>query len=454
MTGTAQWQQQAREHLFQPFVDNAALQREGARVITRAEGACIWDSDGNRFLDAFAGLWCVNIGYGRPELAAVAARQMQELPYYNLFFKTVTPPVAELAAAIAELAPAHMNRVFFTNSGSEANDSVYRMVRLYWQLQEQPERQVIIARHNAYHGSTVAGASLGGMAPMHRQGGLPIPGIEHIQQPYWFDEGGDLSPEEFGLQAARALEERILAVGPEKVAAFIAEPIQGAGGVIIPPATYWPEIQRIVRKYNILLVVDEVICGFGRTGEWFGSDYYDLQPDLMPIAKGLSSGYAPIGGVIMADDFATVLAEKAGDFNHGFTYSGHPVSAAVALENLRILRAEGIVTRVREHAGPRFRQCLQQLADHPMVGEVRAVGLLGAVELVRNRETRERFPQVGQTGALCRDLALEEGLVLRATGDTLLFSPPLILNDQQMDEIIKTTKSALDRAWAQLNPNR
>lgn len=450
MNDTAHWQQLGRDHLFQPFVDNAELQREGARVITRGDGCHIWDSEGNRYLDAFAGLWCVNLGYGRRELAAVAAEQMNTLPYYNLFFKTVTPPVAELAAAVAAVAPAHMNRVFFTNSGSEANDSVYRMVRLYWELQEQPARRIIISRHNAYHGSTVAGASLGGMTPMHRQGGLPIPDIEHIAQPYWYDEGGNLSPEEFGLQAARALEERILAVGPENVAAFIAEPIQGAGGVIIPPETYWPEIQRIVRQYNILLIVDEVICGFGRTGEWFGSDYFHLQPDLMPIAKGLSSGYAPIGGVIMADEFAAVLSEKAGDFNHGFTYSGHPVSAAVALENIRILRDEGIVTRVRDVSGPRFRDCLQALADHPLVGEARSAGLLGALELVQNRETRKRFPQVGQTGALCRDLALEEGLVLRATGDTLLFSPPLILDDQQMDEIITKTKSALDRAWTRL----
>ncbi len=450
MTKTAHWQDLGRKHLFQPFTDNAALQRDGARVITGAEGCHIWDSEGNRFIDAFAGLWCVNVGYGRHELADVAARQMNEMPYYNLFFKTLTPPVAELAGAIAEITPAHMNRVFFTNSGSEANDSVYRMVRHYWQLREQPERKVIISRHNGYHGSTVAGASLGGMSPMHRQGGLPIPDIEHIQQPYWFDEGGDLSPEEFGLQAARALEERILALGPDRVAAFIAEPIQGAGGVIIPPDSYWPEIQRIVEQYDILLVVDEVICGFGRTGEWFGSDYYGLKPDLMSIAKGLSSGYAPIGGVVMADEFAAVLAEHGGDFNHGFTYSGHPVSAAVALENIRILRDEGIVTRVRENTGPRFRDCLRSLADHPLVGEVRSAGLLGAVELVYNRDTRERFPNVGQTGTLCRDLALEEGLVLRATGDTLLFSPPLILDDQQMDEIIKKTKSALDRAWSQL----
>lgn len=442
---TADWQSANAQHHFHPFSDNGAMRAEGARVITRAEGCHLWDSNGKQYLDAFAGLWCVNLGYGRQELIDAATRQMQELPYYNLFFKTTTMPVIELAREIAEITPAHMNQVFFTGSGSEANDTVFRMVRRYWDVKGEPQRKVIIGRRNGYHGSTVAGASLGGMKGMHKQGDLPIPGVEHVDQPYWFGEGGHLTPDEFGLQAARSLEEKILALGADKVAAFIAEPIQGAGGIIIPPASYWPEIKRIVKQYGILLVVDEVICGFGRTGEWFGSDYYDLKPDLMPIAKGLSSGYLPIGGVVMADHFANTLAADGGDFNHGFTYSGHPVCAAVALENIRILRREGIITRVKEDIGPKFQQALHTLADHPLVGEVRGVGMLGAIELVSNKETRERFPNEGNTGTVCRDLALQEGLVLRATGDTMLMSPPLILNEQHVDELITKTKSALDK---------
>ncbi len=399
-------------------------------------------------LDAFAGLWCVNVGYGRPELVTAAAEQMAQMPYYNLFFKTITPPVAELAEAVTALAPAHINRVFFTNSGSEANDSAFRMARHYWALKGQPERHIIIARHNAYHGSTIAGASLGGMGAMHRQGGLPIADISHIQQPYWFDEGGDLSPEDFGLLAAQALETRILELGPERVAAFIAEPIQGAGGVIIPPSTYWPEVQRIVQHYGILLIVDEVICGFGRTGAWFGSDTYGLKPDMMSVAKGLSSGYAPIGGVLMSDELSEVLSQ--GDFNHGFTYSGHPVSAAVALANLKILQQEHWVDRIHNELGPALGRHLAALADHPMVGEVRHQGLLGAIELVAQQKTRQRFTPVGFAGSLCRDIALQEGLVLRATGDTLLFSPPFVINEDEMALMTDITKRAMDRAWRQL----
>src|SRR3954468_13274575 len=323
---TNEWQQLDAAHHWHPFSDTKALNTEGSRVIIRAEGCHVWDSDGHRILDGMAGLWCVNIGYGRKELAEAAYRQMRDLPFYNCFFKTTHPAAAELASRIAAVAPPRMNRVFFTGSGSESNDTVVRLVRRYWDVMGQPNRQTVITRWNAYHGSTMAGASLGGMKPMHAQGGLPIPGIVHIRQPYWYGEGGDVSPQEFGLIAARALEEKILEIGPERVGAFIGEPIQGAGGVIIPPDTYWPEIQRIVDRYGILLIADEVICGFGRTGEWFGSTRYGIRPDLMPIAKGMSSGYQPIGGVMVGDRVAKTLIEQGGDFNHGFTYSGHPAA--------------------------------------------------------------------------------------------------------------------------------
>ena len=447
----SQLQQDASEYILHPFVDNHALKQQGARIIAKADGIYIWDEQGKQYLDAFAGLWCVNLGYGRKELAEAAVKQMNTLPYYNLFFNTSTPPTVALAKAIAEIAPKHINTVFFTSSGSEANDSVFRMVRHYWDVKEQPTKKIIIGRHNGYHGSTVAGTSLGGMKPMHKQGDLPIQGVEHICQPYWFDEGGDLSPDAFGIVAAKALETKILELGADNVAAFIAEPIQGAGGVIIPPITYWPEIQRITDKYDVLLVVDEVICGFGRTGHWFGSDAFNIKADLMPIAKGLSSGYLPIGGVMISDKVAEVLkSEKGGDFLHGFTYSGHPTCAAVALENIRILKDEQIIENIQANTAPYLEQRLKTLSDHPLVGEVRTLGLLGAVELVKDKASRSRYPGNGKVGSMCRDHALDAGLILRATGDTMLLSPPLIITKDEIDKIVSLTRIALDNTLKDL----
>ena len=287
---TADWQALDSAHFLHPFTNHKQMHAKGARIIEKADGVYLWDSDGNKILDAMAGLWCVNVGYGRQELVDAARQQMETLPYYNTFFQTATPPVIELSQLLSEVTPANLNHAFFTNSGSEANDTVVRMTRHYWASLGQPDKQVIISRKNAYHGSTMAGASLGGMSTMHAQGGLPIPDITHIGEPYWYQDGGTDSPEGYGLKMAQELEQKINELGEHRVAAFIAEPIQGAGGVVIPPDTYWPEISDICRRYQILLVADEVICGFGRTGKWFGSDYYNIQPDLMPIAKGLSSG--------------------------------------------------------------------------------------------------------------------------------------------------------------------
>jgi len=288
------------------------------------------------------------------------------------------------------------------------------------------------------------------MKPVHEQAGLPIPGIEHIMQPHWYREGGDLTPEEFGVKAARALEEKIEAIGVDNVAAFIAEPIQGAGGVIVPPETYWPEIRRICDQYGILLVADEVICGFGRTGRWFGSEYFGVEADLMPIAKGLSSGYLPIGGVLVGDRVAEVLLREGGEFAHGFTYSGHPVGCAVALANVRILRDEGIVERVADDVGPYLQQRWRELADHPLVGEVRGVGMLGAIELVKNKETREAFEPSGETGTLCRDICFANGLVMRSVGDAMVIAPPLVITRAQIDELVSAARSCLDLTLEQL----
>lgn len=441
---TAEWQSLDAAHYIHPFTDHAALARKGTRLITRAQGVYLYDSQGRQILDGMSGLWCVNLGYGRRELADAAYRQLQELPYYNSFFQVAHPPAIELARLLVEVTPPQFQHVFFTGSGSEANDTVVRAVRRYWEVQGQPQRTFIISRKNAYHGSTMAGASLGGMAPMHAQGGLPIPGIVHIRQPYWFAEGGDLSPDEFGRVAARALEEKILEIGPERIAAFIGEPIQGAGGVIVPPDSYWPEIQKIVDRYGILLVADEVICGFGRTGEWFGSQHYGIRPDLMPIAKGMSSGYLPIGGVMVGDRVAQALIQKGGEFHHGFTYSGHPAACAVGCAAIGILRDERIVERVKTDIGPYLQARWRELADHPLVGEVRGVGAIGALEIVKDKATRRTFSNPGEVGTLCRDLCIDNGLVMRAVRDTMIIAPPLVISRGQVDELIDKARRSLD----------
>ncbi|AJO81287.1 MULTISPECIES: aspartate aminotransferase family protein [Pseudomonas] len=439
---TREWQTLSSEHHLAPFSDFKQLKEKGPRIITNAEGVYLWDSEGNKILDGMAGLWCVAIGYGRAELAEAASKQMRELPYYNLFFQTAHPPALELAKAIADVAPQGMNHVFFTGSGSEGNDTMLRMVRHYWAIKGQPQKKTIISRVNGYHGSTVAGASLGGMTYMHEQGDLPIPGIVHIPQPYWFGEGGDMSPHEFGIWAANQLEEKILEVGVDNVGAFIAEPIQGAGGVIVPPDSYWPRIKEILAKYDILFVADEVICGFGRTGEWFGSDFYGLKPDMMTIAKGLTSGYIPMGGLVVRDEVVAVLNE-GGDFNHGFTYSGHPVAAAVALENIRIMRDEKIIERVQAETAPYLQKRLRELNDHPLVGEVRGVGLLGAIELVQDKATRARYVGKG-VGMICRQFCFDNGLIMRAVGDTMIIAPPLVITREEIDELVAKARKCLD----------
>jgi putrescine aminotransferase len=437
-------QQLDAAHHLHPFNDNAALAKKGTRILTKGEGVYVWDAEGNKLLDAFAGLWCVNIGYGRKELGEVASKQMTQLAYYNSFFGCTTEPTVHLAAKLAELSPGDLNHAFFTNSGSEANDTILRMVRHFWAVQDQPQKNIVIGRHNGYHGSTVAGASLGGMKGMHKQGGLPIPDIHHIDPPFWFADGGDLSPEEYGLVAARRLETKILELGPDRVAAFIGEPIMGAIGVWIPPGSYWPEVERICRKYDVLLIADEVICGFGRTGEWFGQDYFGFQADIMPIAKGLSSGYIPIGAVMFNDRVAGVLKEKGGELAHGYTYSGHPVCAAVALENIRILQDEKIVETCKNDTGPYLAKRWKELGEHPLVGEARIAGMVGALELVPAKPERRYFDERGKVGTLCRDIALKNGLILRATNDSMLLSPPLTMTRAHIDELA-------DKAWKSLD---
>jgi putrescine aminotransferase len=448
---TADWQAADAAHYLHPFTDFKALAHKGSRVITRADNIYLWDSEGQKILDAMSGLWCVNVGYGQRALIDAATRQLNELPFYNSFFQTATPPAIALAELLAEVTPPQFQHVFFSGSGSEGNDTVVRMVRRYWDVLGQPDRQVIISRHNAYHGSTMAGASLGGMAGMHRQGGLPIPGISHIEQPFWFEHGQGQSREDFGLKAAGWLEARILEIGPEKVAAFIGEPVQGAGGVIVPPSTYWPEIQRICDRHGILLVSDEVICGFGRTGQWFGCETLGFRPDLMTFAKGVTSGYIPLGGVMVGERVAKVMIEQGGEFNHGYTYSGHPVACAVGLANIRLIQREGLVERVRDDIGPYLAAHFQALAEHPLVGEAQTCGLMGALQIVKDKSRNTPFDPSLEVGMLCRAHCFANGLIMRAVGDRMIIAPPLVITRAQVDEMVGLIRRCFDQTLAELH---
>ncbi len=455
---TAAIQSMDSAHFLHPFTDFKDLNSKGARVIARAKDIYVWDSEGNRMLDAMSGLWCVNVGYGRQELADAASKQMMELPFYNTFFQTTNVPAAKLAAKLATLAPKigdrTFNHVFYSSSGSESNDSNVRMVRRYWDLLGQPERKIIIGRKNGYHGSTMAGASLGGMSGMHAQGDLPIPNIMHIEQPYFFENAqpGE-SVDAFGLRAAGWLETKILELGAHKVAAFIAEPLQGAGGVIIPPDTYWPEIQRIVDKYGILLISDEVICAFGRLGHWFACEKFGYKPDLITFAKAVTSGYIPLGGVMVGNRVAEVLIEKGGEFNHGYTYSGHPVACAVALANIDIMEREQLPQRVKTDIGPYLAEQFKKVAAHPLVGVAETCGFTGGMVLVKNKATLECFAEELSVGMVCRGFCFGNGLIMRAVGDRMIIAPPLTMTHAQIDEMIGLILQCLDLTYAAAQKN-
>ncbi|MDD2876202.1 MAG: aspartate aminotransferase family protein [Acidiphilium sp.] len=436
------WQAADAAHHLHPFTDHKSLHQGKVRIITGADGVFLTDDAGDRILDGMAGLWCVAAGYGRHELVEAASRQMQSLPYYNTFFKTSTRPVIALAERLTAMAPDDLNHAFFACSGSEAVDTALRMARTFWITKGQPGKRVIIGREFGYHGSTTLGAAAGGMVDMHRQGAM-LPDFAHVMPPYWYGYGGQMSPEEFGLYAAKQVEDKIHEVGAANIAAFIGEPIQGAGGVIIPPDSYWPEINRICRENNILLIVDEVICGFGRTGRMFGSETFGIKPDLMTLAKGITSGYIPLSAVLVGDRVADVLINDTGEFYHGFTYSGHPVACAVALANLDIIENEGLVARA-EASGVALRaKFATALEGVPIVGEIRGVGLIGAIELTADQRTRRFFDKRGRVGAICRDYCFSNNLVMRAVRDTMVFSPPLTINDDEMDELVARATRAI-----------
>jgi putrescine aminotransferase len=431
-------------HHLHPFTDFQDYAEHGGRIFSRAEHVYIYDSEGHRMLDGMSGLWCCNLGYSQQSIIEAIYAQLQELPYYNNFFQCSNQPAAELASALVDVTPAQFNRVFFTNSGSEANDTNLRLVHRYYQLQDKPEKKLIISRKNAYHGSTIAAASLGGMGPMHKQSnGLDY--VHHIEQPHWFEVGPDEDPNEFGIRVARQLDEKIDELGEANVAAFIAEPVQGAGGVIIPPDSYWPEIQRICNERDILLIADEVICGFGRTGKWFGSETYGFEPDLMTFAKAVTNGYIPLGGVMVSDKIANVLLAGGGEFAHGLTYSGHPVACAAGLETINVLRRTGIIEKAANDIAPHFQNRLNELADHRIVGQVRGQGMFAAVELVADKQSRERLAPEAAGALFCRNTANEIGLMVRQTGDAMITAPPLVCSIEEIDFLVDTLAQALDR---------
>lgn len=432
-----------RSHHLHPFTDLQTYANKGGRVVTSAEHIYITDATGKRILDGMSGLWCCNLGYSQTAIVEAITEQLQRLPYYNSFFNCSNDTAIELAAELADVMPEGFDRFFFTNSGSEANDTNIRLVHRYFDVLEQPQKKIFISRKNAYHGSTIAAASLGGMSAMHKQiSGLPY--VQHIEQPYWYENGGTHTADEYGRIAARALETKIEELGEENVAAFIAEPIQGAGGVIVPPATYWPEIQRICDERDILLISDEVICGFGRTGQWFGCETYGMKPDLITFAKGVSNGYQPLGGVAVGNKVAEVLTTHDGEFTHGFTYSGHPAACAAGIATIGLLRDSGILQHTQENLGPYFRKRCLELAEHAIVGEVRTQGLLAAFELVKDKQSKQRLAADGAGAQFARDSAIENGLMVRTVGDSIISAPPFVCTNEEIDMLIDRLVAAFD----------
>ena len=441
---TAEWQRTDVANYLHPFTNHLALAADKALILARGSGCHVWDTDGNRLLDGFAGLACVALGYGRRELGEAAARQIGDLSYSSSFFKYTNKPAIALAEKLVRLTPEGLSHVFYANSGSEANDTAIRMVRHYWRLEGQPARRIVIGREAAYHGSTVAAGALSGMAAMHEQGAL-LPDVAHIKAPYQFAYGRGMDEREFARMAASWLEEKILELGPERVAAFFAEPIQGAGGFKMPPRGYFNEIQRICKKYGVLLVIDEVITGFGRTGRWFASELYEIKGiDLMCLAKGITSGYVPLSAVMVGDRIASALIDKGGVFAHGFTSSGHPVPCAVALENIRILEDEHVIDRVAHDTGPYFHEQMEKLSSHDIVGEARSAGLMGALELVNDRDTLEPIDNADEVCERVRDLGLAHGIIVRPVHSTVTIAPPLVITRTEIDFLFERLRATLD----------
>lgn len=438
-----------KAYFLHPYTNLDLHETQGPLIIERGEGVRVFDDSGKEYIEGLASLWCVSLGWGEERLVEAATKQMRKLPTYHVFGHKSHEPGIDLAERLIKLAPVPMSKAFFANSGSEANDTAVKLIWYYNNALGRPEKKKIISRVKGYHGVTVATASLTGLPNNHRDFDLPIARILHTDCPhhYRFAEAGE-SEEDFATRLADSLENFILAEGPDTIAAMFAEPVMGAGGVIVPPATYFAKIQAVLKKYDILLVADEVICGFGRTGNFWGSQTFGIQPDILTCAKQLSSGYLPISAVLVSDAVYRACVDesrKIGTFGHGYTYSAHPVAAAVAIETLKIYEERDIVGHVR-NVTPLFQRRLKGLADHPLVGEARGVGLIGAIELVADKATKTPFDPVGRAGATVNAQAQENGLITRAMGDTLALCPPLIIDEADINAMFDRLTKSLDAA--------
>lgn len=438
-----------KESLFHPYTALAQHMETGPKIMTEGQGVYLKDVSGREYIDALAGLWCVNIGYGRPEIAVAVKKQLEQLPYYHAFASMGTETPVLVADRVKQMAPGKMARVFFGCSGSDANDTQIKLVWYYNNLLGRPEKRKIISRQRAYHGVTVATASLTGLPLLHKAFNLPIDGILHTESPhaYWNKPEG-MSEPEFSRHLANALEEMILNEGPETVAAFIAEPVMGAGGVIVPPENYFQEIQTVLKKYDVLMIADEVICGFGRTGKMFGSETFGIEPDMVSIAKGITSGYMPLSACLVGEKVWDVLVERSGEygvFGHGYTYSAHPVSCAAAMVNLDILENENLVENSAAVGAYMQERLHAAFGDHAQVGEVRGVGLIAAVEFVQDKAKKTAFDPGNKVAVRIANKCLDHGLITRAlpNSDALAFSPPLIITRDQVDACIERLDAAV-----------
>ena len=444
-------------HVLHPYTNLKKHQQKGPLIIARGEGVRVIDEQGKAYIDGLAGLWCASLGFSERRLVDAARRQLESLPYYHVFAHKAHEPSIDLAERILSILPVPMSKVFFNSSGSEANDSAIKMVWYYNNARGRHRKKKIISRLKAYHGVTVATASLTGLPNNHRDFDLPIANIRHADCPHHYRFAGPgESEEEFATRSAESLDGQILREDPETVAAFIAEPVMGAGGVIVPPPTYFEKIQRVLKKHDVLFIVDEVICGFGRTGSMFGTETFKLQPDIITMAKALSAGYQPISATIVNDELYQAFvaqSEKIGVFAHGFTYSAHPVACAVALETLNIYQERKILDHIR-HVAPRFQRRLQDLAAHPLVGEARGIGLIGAVELVRDKATKVAFAPASAVGLLAAEIAQEEGLIVRAMVDSLALCPPLVITEAEIDQMFDLLVRALERTQHEIKQRK
>ncbi len=421
------------------------MQRQGTGIIVSGEGCYLTDATGRRLLDGLAGLWCVNVGYGRREIIEAVHRQMAQLPYYCSFFNTTNEPAIRLAERLAKLAPPRLNHTLFCNSGSEANESALKIIRSWQKLRGKPAKTKILSRTFSYHGVTLATTSMTGLPSCYQPFDLPLPGFIHVPGPHPYGANSTLDPLAYGEwcleETARVIERE----GAETIAALFIEPVQGAGGVIVPPDGYLPALRRLCREKDILFVADEVITGFGRLGAWFASALWELDPDLMTLAKGITSGYLPLGATMVSDEMAADLI-KGGYFAHGSTYGSHPTTAAAALANLDVLENDKLIPRVRDEVGPYFQQKLREFAGHPAVGEVRGYALIGALELLP-RAGRAALTPTTFLGARAAGIARDEGVIVRGIRDLIAISPPFVITTKEIDLLFAAVRRTLDRLW-------